>query len=678
MTLQWPPTGLSVPHDTYAGYKVAAFSGEDASSLLRLSTYRTHGFFAVKDKPTFPNHGDIIIKPGPLTGTNPFTGLTVPLYLNLSYLDTEDGHLDESNSPFTAPPAQTRRHTYLYNAGMLAHSPAWDNTSAITDTEIVRPSGLVVNYAGGVSPPFAGITNAQGIPPTEAGSCLFYSPNVIGFSLFSESGRSFYDSHGILCPQFPNSTAGRTFPTSIIPVPNALTVPYSFGVIHGINSQIHLSVLDKSAGMSGNDPDGSYRENTSGLWGYANGELIQPGVWNEAITGGLGIAWPQLGDLFSGARAIEGTPDPAADIPVQWGPPPRITVSSNEMLFLLGQGYSLIYQGGAPFEFWNPDHPANKIIGSGTTKGKKADCTPYMPTQIKMRFEQLHVHHADFDGSGNPQHITDVDVDYWTPDTIYYIYLEETDPNNNGNGPPNNGGNGSGINPASLRQRELRLHGKLIVGGSGVVFNGMDVASPYPQWDRSQRPVASSTTVQNVHGSYDTRGMLYALYDEIDNLDAQVKEARSGDDGLTWEATDFMFSTAPHGVKQPRIVDTADGSLLRCAFALDAPIHHTSPPGPDTPAPTGKIIAVLQESGDVIDDMSNPLQEYYFRDDSGDSYETSADIKIADTGYDITAPGEFPGRWFASWQQVGGTGTTDFSSGDGKTWSAIPTSTVGP
>jgi hypothetical protein len=439
MSLQWPPTGKSIDVGTsYAAYKMVAFDGTDASVLLRLSSYRTRGFFVVADKPLFPDHGAIIIQPG--------------VGFGVGELDTEDGNLFEQTG-FLSSIGEKRQHEYIYNAGLLAHSPAWNNTDGITDTQIVNPAGLVVNYHGS-SFIRNGVGNAQGIPPTESGNCLFYSTNVFGFSLFSEPTRNFYDRNGQLCPQFPASTTGLLFPTSTLSVPDVLTVPFSFGKIHGVNSQINLSGTDD---VQGNDPDGSYREQLGSAWGLANGgPLIDPA----------------LAALYPGVS----TPDPANDVPVLWGPSPNLSITSNELLMFFGRGFSLIYPGNAPFEYWNPDHSANKINGSGSTAGTTADCTPYMPTVLKFRCEQLHLHdkgtfHNGTSGDGFIGFTYlpfAVDVDYWTPTTVYYLYQEVTDPGGTHLPPPPPAG-GTGSNGLDMLNTRTGLY--LAIAGGGLTVH---------------------------------------------------------------------------------------------------------------------------------------------------------------------------------------------------------------
>ena len=234
-------------------------------------------------------------------------------------------------------------------------------------------------------------------------------------------------------------------------------------------------------------------------------------------------------------------------------------------------------------------------------------------------------------------------------------------------------GSDTGINPASFRNSQLKLHGKLAIASGGIVFYGMDVASPVPNWDRSRCSVASAAGCKNVHGAYDGRGVMFCLYDVITGTGGRILEARSFDDGTTWEGTTFTFTTPTNGTKQPRICSAKDGSLLRAAFAFDAPTG--SPP---VAALTGRIVGVLQESGESILDPSNPLPEYYFRDDSGATYETSADLHIADSGFDIERPGEAADRWFLAATPIGEAGNADYCSGDGKTWKRLTTYTTGP
>ncbi len=162
----------------------------------------------------------------------------------------------------------------------------------------------------------------------------------------------------------------------------------------------------------------------------------------------------------------------------------------------------------------------------------------------------------------------------------------------------------------------------------------------------------ASDADKHVHGLYDSRGLLYAMYDSPSGSNKVVKQARSDDDGQTWGATATVFTSQTYTM-QPRLAELADGGILRCAFVPDLNTD-------GTPKSTGRLIGCFQASGERIDDVAHPLPEFFLRDDLGQTYAGSVDLKLQNSGYDIIAPGEEPDRFYLSATVAGGSGNTGF------------------
>ena len=263
--------------------------------------------------------------------------------------------------------------------------------------------------------------------------------------------------------------------------------------------------------------------------------------------------------------------------------------------------------------------------------------------------------------------------DYAYPGQAYFIYQKLTPGGSGGGTPPSNN---AGANPANARKRDWKNHVKLSISGHTITSQTMDIASPLYGWRAGRTPVATDAH-KEFHLTYDARGILYCLYDSVSDLitnNLLVKQVRSDDDGLTWGATATVFTSQAYTM-QPRLAELADGGILRCAFVPDMDTT-TMPP---TPKSTGRLIGCFQASGERIDDPDNPLQEFFLRDDSGQDYAGSVDLKLQNSGYDIIAPGEEPDRFYLSATVAGGSGNTDFWSGDfGQTWKKIVTQTTPP
>lgn len=262
--------------------------------------------------------------------------------------------------------------------------------------------------------------------------------------------------------------------------------------------------------------------------------------------------------------------------------------------------------------------------------------------------------------------------DYAYPGQAYFVYQKLTPGSGGGGLPPDNN---AGANPASARKRDWKNHVKLALSGHTITAQTMDIASPLYGWRAGRTPVAVDAH-KEFHLTYDARGILYCLYDsESDPVTHTiiVKQARSDDDGSTWGGNAPVFQTQPYTM-QPRLAELEDGGILRCAFVPD--------PDPDHAGQylhKGRILAVFQHSGERLDDPANPLTEFFLRDDSGQDYASSVDLKFQDTGYDVIAPSEEPNRFYLCASVAGGSGNTDFWSGDfGQTWKKIVTQTTPP